>query len=280
MSRALRCLAVAGFLLGLQAGALAQDTAETSDLAPDLSLDPEAAVARSQAAIGRSLGDHSFLDADNRVVGLGDYRGKPLIVALVFTACTESCPLIVQRLAEAVEVAQEALGRDSFAVVTVGFDAGHDTPSRMQAYARAQGVHVPGWRFLSGDQATVDALVEDLGFSRVPSPRGFDHIAQISIIDQDGRVHGHVYGSDFEIPALVEPLKVLALGEGAVFTDVAAVIQRVKLFCTFFDPKSGRYAVDYSFVISLAVGGLALLGLAFLLGRALWTMHHPPGGAA
>ena len=188
--------------------------------------------------------------------------------------------MIIQRLAETVEVAQAALGSDSFAVITVGFDARHDSPARMQAYARDQGVHLPGWRFLSGDQATVDALVRELGFLRMPSPRGFDHIAQISIIDPDGQVYGHVYGSDFEVPALVEPLKVLALGQGTVFTDVAAVIQRVKLFCTFFDPRSGRYAVDYSFVISLAVGGLALLGLAFFLVRALWTMHHPPRGTA
>lgn len=237
-------------------------------------------MARSQAAIGRSLGDHRFLDTDNQVVRMADYRGKPVVVALVFTACTESCPLIVQRLAEAVEVAQEALGRESFAVVTVGFDAEHDTPARMKAYAGTQGVGGPGWQFLSGDRASVDALIDDLGFSRVPSPRGFDHIAQISIVDQDGRVHGHVYGADFEAPALVEPLKVLALGQATVFTDVTAVFERVKLFCTFFDPKSGRYAVDYSFVIALTVGGLALLGLAAFLTRALWTMTHPPKGPA
>jgi len=276
MSRAIRCFAAAGLLLAVTYGAFAQD----GDISGDLILDPEAAVARSQAAIGRGLGDHSFLDAENQAVRLADYRGKPLVVSLVFTACTESCPLIVQRLAEAVEVAQDALGQESFAVVTVGFDSRYDTPARMQAYARTQGVHLPGWRFLSGDPATVDGLIEDLGFSRAPSPRGFDHIAQISIIDRDGRVHGHVYGSDFEVPALVEPLKVLALGQATMFTDVAAVIERVKLFCTFFDPKSGRYAVDYSFVISLTVGGLALLGLAFFLGRALWTMHHPPRGPA
>jgi protein SCO1/2 len=256
MLRATPCRAaglVFGLLFGVQAGAFAQDAAQASVPV----LDADAAVARSQAAIGRSLGDHSFLDADNQVVRLADYRGRPLVVALVFTACTESCPLIVQRLAEAVEVAQEALGPESFAVVTVGFDAAHDTPARMKAYARTQGVGGPGWRFLSGDRTSVDALIDDLGFSRVPSP-----------------------GADFEVPALVEPLKVLALGQATVFTDVAAVIERVKLFCTFFDPKSGRYAVDYSFVISLTVGGLALLGLAVLLGRALWTMNHPPKGPA
>ena len=250
MSRAIRGLAFAGFLSSLPAIALAQETAGT----PDLSLDPDAAVARSQAAIGRSLGEYSLLDGDERVVRLADYRGKPLVISLLFTACTESCPVILQRLAEAVEVAREALGPDSFAVVTVGFDAEHDSPTRMQAFARSQGVDLPGWRFLSGDRANVDALVEDLGFSRVPSPRGFDHIAQV--------------------------LKVLALGQATALTDIDAVIQRVKLFCTFFDTRSGRYAVDYSFVIALSVGGLALLGLAFFLVRALWGLHHPPRGPA
>ena len=276
MSRAIRCLALAGLLSGLPVLALAQETSAT----PDLTLDPKAAVARSQAAIGRSLGDYSFRDSGERVVRLADYRGKPIVISLVFTACTESCPLIVQRLAEAVEVAREALGPDNFSVFTIGFDAAHDSPARMRAYASSQGVDLPGWRFLSGEQATVDALIEDLGFSRAPSPRGFDHIAQVSIVDAEGRVHGHVYGADFEAPALVEPLKVLALGQATAITDIDAVIQRVKLFCTFFDTRSGRYAVDYSFVIALSVGGLALLGMAFFLVRALWGLRHPPRGAA
>lgn len=279
MARAIRSLLLAGFLLGVPAGVHGEDTGSYSNEASGLAFDPDAAIARSQAAIGRSLAEYSFRDEDGEVVRLADYRGRLLVISLVFTACSQSCPLIIERLAAAVEVAQDALGPDSFSVITVGFDSRNDTPTRMRAFARTHGVDLPGWRFLSGDQATVDALVQDLGFLRIASPRGFDHIAQISIIDPDGRVHGHVYGDDFEAPALVEPLKVLVLGQGAVVTDVAAVIQRVKLFCTFFDPRSGRYAVDYSFVISFAVGGLSLLALAFFLVRALWTLHHPPRGA-
>lgn len=280
MPRAIRCLAVAGLVLGMQAGAPARGATGAPDPAADLTLDPEAAVARSQAAIGRSLGDYSFLDEGGAVVRLADYRGRPLVVSLVFTACTQSCPLIIERLAKAVEVAREAVGADSFAVLTVGFDSRHDSPERMRAFARAHGVDEPGWRFVSGDRPTVDALAEDLGFLRVASPRGFDHIAQISVIGPDGRVHSQVYGADFEAPALVEPLKVLVLGQATIFTDVAALVRRVKLFCTFFDPRSGRYAVDYSFVISFVIGGLVLLGLAFFLVRVLWTMHQPPRGTS
>lgn len=278
MGRTICFLLLAGVLLGAPAVVHGGGTASYRNQSSGLALDPDAAIARSQAAIGRSVGDFRFRDEDGEIVRLADYRARPLVISLIFTACSQSCPLIVERLADAVEVAHDALGPDSFAVITVGFDSQNDTPARMRAFARAHGVDLPGWRFLSGDQATVDALIRDLGFVRLASPRGFDHIAQVSLIDPEGRVHAHVYGDDFEAPALVEPLKALILGQDTVFTDVAAVIQRIKLFCTFFDPHSGRYAVDYSFVISFAVGGLALVGLAVFLLRAFWSLHRPPRG--
>lgn len=276
MWRAARCLLVVGALFGAASGAVSGARAATTpDPVFDPLFDPEAAVARSEAAIGRGLGDYRFVDAAGAAVRLADYRGKPLVVSLVFTACSRSCPLIVERLAAAVEVAQDALGADAFSVITVGFDSANDTPARMRAFARAHGVDLPGWRFLSGDRASVDAMIEDLGFLRVSSPRGFDHIAQVSVVDADGRVRAQVYGDDFAAPALVEPLKALLLGQAIAVTDVAAVVRRVTLFCTFFDPRSGRYAVDYSFVIFLAVGGLSLLGLAVVLLRLVWARRRP-----
>lgn len=277
MERAIRCLCLAGALWGWSAGAHGEEQAPSADGDAGRVLDPAAALALSQAAVGRTLGDYSFLGEDGEVVRLADYRGRPLVISLVFTACSQSCPLIVERLADAAAVAREALGPDSFSLLTVGFDSRYDTPARMAAFARAHGVDLADWRFVAGDQATVDALIRDLGFLRLASPRGFDHIAQVSLIDPEGRVHAHVYGDDFEAPALVEPLKALVLSQDTVLTDVAAVVQRVKLFCTFFDPRSGRYAVDYSFVISLAVGGLALFALAVLLLRTFWTAYLPRG---
>ena len=43
-------------------------------------------------------------------------------------------------------------------------------------------------------------------------PRGFDHLAQTTVIDAHGRIYRQVYGDAFAVPALVEPLKDLALG--------------------------------------------------------------------
>jgi protein SCO1/2 len=94
----------------------------------------KAALAYSQAAIGRQVGDHRFLDATRAPVSLADFRGKPLVVNLVFTSCSTTCPVIVQSLHRSVRIANGALGPGAFNVVTIGFDTDRDTPEQMQAY--------------------------------------------------------------------------------------------------------------------------------------------------
>lgn len=231
---------------------------------PD-AFDPATALAFSQAAIGRQVGGHEFFDQDHRAVRLTDYRGRPLIISLIFTACTHSCPLITQHLADAVGAAQSAFGADSFHTISIGFDPDNDTPERLHDYVQAQGIDLPNWQFLSGDAATIDALIEDLGFIRVASPRGFDHLAQISIIDSTGKVYHQVYGDTFNVTAVVDPLKGVMSDETAGTFDLSDMVQRVRLFCTYYDPGRGRYAFDYSLFISIAVGAAALTGLGVIL---------------
>ena len=240
--------------------------------------DSETALKHSQAAIGRQVNDHAFLDTRRRQVRLADYRGRPLVVNLVYTACEHTCPMIVQTLARAVDVARGALGTDAFAVVTIGFDTRNDTPERMRAYAREQGVDVANWDFLSTEAAIVQALAEELGFLYEPTGRGFDHLAQVSILDAEGKVYRQVYGGSFEPPALVEPLKSLALGRSLEAGTVSGLVERVRLFCTFYDPKTGRYRFDYSIVFGLGVGGITLAGLGTILVR-VW-MRERRGSSA
>ncbi len=241
---------------------------------PSIAFDPKAAIAYSQAAIGRELGDHSFLDTRRRPVRLAAYRGKPLVVNLVFTACSDSCPIVVQTLQDAVAVARDSLGADSFSVVTVGFDTRGDTPERMRAFAHGQGVDLANWAFLSSDTGTMERLVENLGFIYFPSPRGFDHLAQTTVIDAEGRIYRQVYGATFNAPALVEPLMELVFGRRAEAGAVTNLVNRIRLFCTYYDPNSQRYRFDYSIFIAFAVGAASLLGMAGLLLRAWWRSRH------
>lgn len=265
--RALQLSAIA-VLCALSGSAMAAAGLAAED--PPSAFDPQGALAYSQSAIGRSITPHRLLDGASNERRLSDFHGKPLVLNLVYTGCAHSCPLIVQTLYNAVEVAQDAFGADAFTVVTIGFDTEIDTPDQMRFYARSQGVDLPGWHFLSADQGTVEQLTREVGFIYFPSPKGFDHLAQVTVLDSDGRVFHQVYGDSFEPPALVEPLKQLISGQGSLPISLDGLVERVRLFCTLYDPASGRYRFEWSLFVGLAIAAMSLAGLGTILTRALF----------
>ena len=241
--------------------------------------DAQSAFARSQSAIGVQLDDHRFVDTGGRSVGLGDLRDRPLVLSLVYTSCPDTCSVVTRNLARVVRAARQALGEQSFSVATVGFDPGFDTPEQMRMYADRQGVTMSDWRFLSGDPQTLERLLDQLGFTYVPSPRGFDHLAQTSVVDVEGRVYRQIYGDSFAVPLLVEPLKEMALGRPAGVTAFGDWIERVKLLCTVYDPAAGRYRFDYSIFVAAGVGILCLGGVGVFIVRA-WRESGRTGRSA
>ena len=255
----MRASALAGSLVATLA-LLAATPVMASVPQPDSPLDRRAALTHSQAAIGRPVGDHTFTAADGRRVRLSDYRGRPLVVSFVYTACYQVCPTTTQFLAGAVRSARSALGAESFAVATIGFNLPQDTPEAMRQFARQQDVALPGWDFLSPDIAGLDGLLERFGFSYLATPKGFDHLLQFSILDGNGRVHTQLYGDQFELPLFVEPLKALATGTPTPpLSNLGELLERVRLLCTVYDPAAGRYRLNYAIVIELLVGASILI---------------------
>lgn len=225
--------------------------------------DADAALTLSQASIGKTLADLELTDVQGKRVRLADYRGKPVLLSMIFTSCYHVCPALTRHLATAVDAAREALGDDSFQVLTIGFDSVNDSPDAMRVFAREQNISDPHWAFLSASQQTRDQLVDNIGFVYFPSPRGFDHINQVTVVDRDGVIYRQVYGAAFALPSLVEPLKELVFKRPqAAGHLVAGMMDRVRLFCTVYDPASGRYRFDYSLFVQIAVGALAILAVA------------------
>jgi len=220
--------------------------------------DREAALAISQGVVGELIGEHTFRDTRGQPFQLQGLRGKPLVVSLIYTSCHHVCPMITRNVAEKVDIAREALGDDAFSVVTIGFDWAVDTPEQMRVYASSRGIDVPGWHFLSGDEASVDAISKAVGFQFYPSTTGFDHLSQTTIVDADGRVYRQVYGADFDTQNFVEPLKELVFDTPRDAGLVDHWVDTFKLFCTVYDPNTGRYDFDYSIFTAIVVGVMAL----------------------
>jgi len=235
--------------------------------APDNSRDSEA-LRISQAAIGRQLGDYRLTTKDGRQLRLAELRGRPLVLSLIYTSCYHICPTLTAELARAVDVAREALGEKGFAVITLGFDVANDTPARMAAFARERNIDDPDWYFVSTDAVSIERLAQDIGFRYERRGGGFDHMTMTSVIDQSGVLYRQIYGVQVTAPALVEPLKQLIYGRRANAVTLSGWVNGLKLFCTVYDPASGRYRFDYSVFVGIIAGIMSLGAVAIFIVRA------------
>ena len=232
-------------------------------------LDARQAMDKSEQAVGRTLANYRLIDSRGAPLALRDYRGKPLVISLVYTACSSVCPPTTQHLIDAVREAGRMIGHDRFNVLAVGFDARNDTPARLAQFASVQGVKFANWRLATADPATIEALLRDLGFSYAAIAGGFDHVTQTTIVNGDGTVYRHVYGDDFPLQMFVEPLKDVVYGTGAEFS-FAGALDRIKFICTIYDPGAGRYRIDYGLVFGSVIAALSLVLMGGLILRE-WT---------
>jgi protein SCO1/2 len=252
--------ALLGLVIWLVAGALFAQA-----LPAGKPLDPRAALATSQGVVGQSIGDYTLTAGDGRPVRLADYRGKPLLVSFIYTGCTQVCPTTTKFLARAVDEAQRALGRDAFNVVTVGFNLPFDSATAMREFQKRQGIDIAHWEFLAGDAATLDSLTRDTGFVSAPTASGFDHLTQVTIVDGRGRVFRQVYGEAFELPMLIGPLKELVTGAPAPVQNLSGLLERVRILCTVYDPRAGKYRLNYGLFIEIFIGLTCLGATAWYL---------------
>ena len=266
MRRAMLALALLSASLSLAA----HTPTSTDNATPDYKL----ALETSQAVIGKPLGDYVLRDRLNREVRLGGYRGKPLVVSFIYTGCFEVCPITTRFLAKSVQAARAALGPESFNVITIGFNQPFDSPAAMAAFARQNGISDPRWEFLSPDARTLTALTRDLGFTYYATPKGFDHITQISVIDAQGVIYRQIYGDSYVLPMLVDPLKDLLSGQASRAVSVETIWAKVKLFCTVYDPNSGGYRVNYSLFVEIFTGLTVLGSIAWFLLRERRRRSH------
>lgn len=226
-------------------------------------------ITTSQAAIGRPLVDVRMRDSTGKDVRFSDYRGRPLLISLVYTGCFQACPVATQFLAEAVREARRALGDEKFAVVSIGFNQPFDSPAAMAAFKRQNRIDQRGWDFLSPDPTQVEALTANLGFIYEATPKGFDHVTQVTIVDADGVIYRQVYGENFDLPMLVQPLKELLSGQASQHASLENLWEKVILYCTVYDPQTGGYRVNYSLFFEIFAGLTTLGAIAWVVMREL-----------
>lgn len=123
-----------------------------------------------------------------REVKLDALRGRPQVMAMFFTSCEYSCPLIVKDM----KVIQQSLpagvrGKVDFLLVSI--DPVRDTPDALKAYRAKHDLGFDHWSLLRGEPASVKALAEMMGFRYAPGTNlQYAHSLLITILNQSGEI--------------------------------------------------------------------------------------------
>lgn len=211
--------------------------------------------------------DLPFLNEAGERVTLGDYfrRGKPVMLSLAYYSCPNLCNYHLNGVKDALRDMNWTTGTE-FEYVVVSIDP-KETPqlaadkkaNYMKAYGRVGAEK--GWHFLVGDEASVKALADQVGFKYRWDEQGqqWAHSAAAIVLTPSGEISRYLFGIMFDAQTM--RLSLVEASRGMV----GSVIDRLILYCFHYDPKASKYTL---YAMNVMRGGAILVVLviaAFLL---------------
>jgi protein SCO1/2 len=146
------------------------------------------AIAAAAPAGGASLYDlpGEWTDQHGEARSLRALRGRPQLVAMVYTSCSATCPLIVAEL-QRIEAALPPGQRAELGVVLFSLDPDRDTPGMLRAYAERSRMDSARWLLLRGSDADLRAMagVLDARYQRLADGE-IAHTNGITLLDREG----------------------------------------------------------------------------------------------
>jgi protein SCO1 len=225
----------------------------------------------------------TFTDDEGKQVALGSYFGKrPAILAVVYYRCPSLCSEELEGLTSALKMIRFRPGRE-FSVIVASIDPTEDTAlaaSKKSYYLKVYGhpETAAGWHFLTGTQASIDALTEAVGFRyvklKVPGSNltQYAHASSIQIVTPEGRLAQYYMGVEYSPKDML-----LGLNE-ASSNKIGSPVENILTYCYHYDPTTNTHDLIITRVVQL--GGLltvVLLG-GFMLAmfRRDWRQGRHP----
>ncbi|MBN8549214.1 MAG: SCO family protein [Deltaproteobacteria bacterium] len=209
--------------------------------------------------------DVPLVDERGATVKLRDVvrDGRPFIIVPAYYSCPRLCGLVLKAVHDLVLQLGLKLNED-FRIITVSFDP-QDTPAaaseRAAEYRKGlepSEAAAHGWRFLTGSEANVSALMNQIGFHYLEDSGEFAHSAAIMILTPEGQISQYFTGISFT--ARDAKLALVEAGRGSI----GSAMDHFLLFCFRFDQTKGRYTWA-AFNVMRAGGVLTLVLLAGLI---------------
>jgi protein SCO1/2 len=193
-------LATGAVALGLLVSACGGGSGETAVQLPMVS-GGDAVPARNAPAI-------DLTDQYGKKIDLAKLKGRPVLVAFLYTHCTDLCPIVAGKLHTAYASLKKS-ERPIFLAVSV--DPAHDTPASAAAFnQRHRTTGEIDW--LLGSKAELEKVWKAWGVRpehNANDPEEIEHNADISAIDPEGQIRA-LYPPSFKPAKLAAGTRTLA----------------------------------------------------------------------
>jgi protein SCO1 len=154
--------------------------------------------------------------------------------------------------------------------VTVSFDpregpelAAAKKKTYMERYGRPDAA--AGWHFLTGDERSINALTDAVGFrySYDEYHQQFAHASGIMVLTPTGKLYR--YFLDIKYPARDLQLSLVQASDN----KIGSVVDQALLFCFHYDPAEGKYGPAVMNLVRLSgvLTILAIVGMVLMLRR-------------
>jgi len=198
----------------------------------------------------------AFTDDAGKQVRLGDYFGKrPAILALVYYQCPMLCSEELNGLTSALQMVRYVPGKD-FDVIVASIDPteGPDlAAAKKRSYLKRYGKPetASGWHFLTGQQPSIDALTQAVGFKYVkldvPGSKvtQYAHASAIQIVTPEGKLAQYYMGVEYSPKDLL-----LGLNEASA-NRIGTPVDNILTYCYHYDPQLNKHSLIVARVVQL-----------------------------
>ena len=150
---------------------------------------------------GTKLPDFTLTNQDGEHVTAASLRGRPLVVAFIYSTCRDICPAQVQSIRGALD----DLGHD-VPVIGVSVDPANDTPQLAKSFLLKQAMR-GRMDFLLGTRPQLEPVWKAFGIA--PQTKGRDHSSYTVIVYADGNQRIGYPASQLTSGALADDLAAL-----------------------------------------------------------------------
>ena len=136
----------------------------------------------------------TWLTENNESIQLASLAGKPQLIALIYTGCSNACPIIVESM-KRVEKQVPANMRSKMGFVLVSLTPDTDYPKTLKAFVEKKGLN-SNWKLLRGNNELVRTLSNALnGRYKVIKEGDVAHSNTVTLLNKQGQIEMQASGT-------------------------------------------------------------------------------------